>query len=181
MSELPFRRTAALAVGAAVVALGVGLWNTREAPGPAPVTVVDPVTDDPASITVHVTGAVAVPGVVRIPDGGRIVDVVAAAGGALPDADLAAVNLAAPVADGDRIHVPTLGEGDPVSESSGIDLNRADAAELEQLDGVGPVLARRIVEYRAAHGPFRTVEDLLDVPGIGEAKLAAIRPGIAAP
>ena len=105
----------------------------------------------------------------------------AAAGGALPDADLAAVNLAAPVADGDRIHVPARGEDEVVSEPSGIDLNRADAAELEQLDGVGPVLARRIVEYRAAHGPFRTVEDLLDVPGIGEAKLAAIRSGIAAP
>jgi competence protein ComEA len=110
---------------------------------------------------------------------------VEAAGGALDGALLETVNLARPLAPGDHVQIP--GPGDPVLPAPGdqagglISPNRADASQLEQLPGVGPVLAERIVAHREANGPFQTVEDLLDVPGIGEAKLSAIRDLIVIP
>lgn len=137
--------------------------------------------DEPAVIAVHVSGAVRTPGLVRLPAGSRVADAVAAAGGALPDADLQSTNLAATVRDADHIVVRSIGERAEESESTGIDLNRSAASDLETLPGVGPVLADRIVAYRESNGPFSVVEDLLDVPGIGEAKLAQMRDAIAAP
>jgi competence protein ComEA len=103
------------------------------------------------------------------------------AGGVTSDADLTAFNLAASVRDGDHVVVPRLGETSPSPSGGGIDLNRASASELESLPGVGPVLAGRIVTFRDEHGRFSEVEDLLDVPGIGEAKLDQMRGAIAAP
>ena len=138
-------------------------------------------TDEPAVIAVHVSGAVRTPGLVRLPAGSRVADAVAAAGGALPDADLQSTNLAATLRDADHIVVTAVGDGVGESISTGIDLNRSAAPDLETLPGVGPVLAGRIVAHRESNGPFRTVEDLLDVPGIGEAKLAQMRDAIAAP
>lgn len=143
-----------------------------------------------AEVTVHVAGAVAHPGVYVVGGDARVGDTVAAAGGPAEGADLDRLNLAAPVADGSRIYVPLHGETDlpgvlgpdigastaPGTTAEGlVDINRADAATLESLPGVGPSTATAIVDHREANGPFRTVDDLLGVRGIGEAKLAALR------
>jgi competence protein ComEA len=114
-----------------------------------------------------------------------VADVIVAAGGALPGADLGGVNLAARVADGQRLAVPGTGGGaaSPAPDPDGakVAVNSAAASELEALPGVGPVLAERIVAHRERHGPFGVVEDLLDVPGIGEGKLAALRDSVQIP
>lgn len=159
------------------VAVGAGAWFGRSGPEPPPMTV----TRSPGSesLTIHVSGEVRIPGLVAVPAGSRVADAIVAAGGALPAADLGALNLAAPLADGQHLVVPAFG-----SSGSGTDrvrVNTAGSAELEALPGVGPVLATRIVEYRTAHGPFALVEDLLAVPGIGEAKLAALRDSVLVP
>jgi competence protein ComEA len=96
------------------------------------------------------------------------------------------VNLARPLVEGDHLQIPGPGEsmtvtGEGVGDDGLIALNQADASVLEDLPGVGPVLAERIVAHREANGPFDTVEDLLEVPGIGEAKLAAMRDSISVP
>lgn len=130
-----------------------------------------------ALVTVHVVGAVARPGVVELPGSARVVDAVAAAGGATVLADVGQLNLARTVTDGERIEVPQRGTGPsdgPTGTSSAfdgdgrLDLNRASAQELESLPGIGPVLAQRIVDHREAHGPFPGTGALRDVPGIGE-------------
>jgi competence protein ComEA len=179
--ELRFRLV--VGVGALVLAVGAGAWWSLRSSEPVPIEVeAPPATPTAASITVHVAGAVAMPGLVSVDDEARIADAVAAAGGAVVTADLGELNLAAPLRDGDRIDVPYRGEA--VSEKAadgGVDLNRATAGELENLPGVGPVLAERIVLHRELYGPFNTVEDLLDVSGIGEAKLAQIREAVVAP
>jgi competence protein ComEA len=129
---------------------------------------------------VHVSGMVVSPGVVHVFAGAIVADAVEAAGGLRPAAQADRINLAAPVGPGDQIVVPgpdsPAGAGS-VGDSRGgsISLNTSTAKELEALPGVGAVLADRIVAHRTANGRFNTVEDLLDVPGIGEAKLAAIR------
>jgi competence protein ComEA len=150
------------------------LPRAEAAPGPAPTT---------AEVLVHVAGAVARPGVVRVPGGARVTDAVAAAGGPAGDADHNQVNLAAKVADGDRVYVPRRGEPPPPIVGSGsparagpVDLNSAGPEQLDALPGVGPATARAIVEYRARHGRFRTLDELLSVPGIGPAKLGALKP-----
>jgi competence protein ComEA len=156
----------------------------------------------PTEVVAHAAGAVVRPGVYRLPPGARVDDLVLAAGGLAPDADPARLNLAAPLADGDRVYVPRRGEADlpavalpegpaggggagdggpgggPGSDGEGapVDINTADEAELDELPGVGPSIAAAIVAHREEHGPFRSVDDLLDVRGIGEAKLAEIRP-----
>jgi len=173
-------------IGVAVlVVLGGVLWFGLgpEVEPPMPTTVAPAVVGG-QPIVVHVSGAVVRPGVVTVWSGARVADVVAAAGGATRRADLSALNLAAPVRDGEYVVVP-----DPADEavsagglvSGGVDINSATASELEGLSGVGPVLASRIVTYRDVNGPFGAVEDLLDVPGIGEAKLAGMRDDIAYP
>ena len=144
-------------------------------------------------VVVHVAGAVAAPGVQRLPLGSRVVDAVDAAGGAGPDADLGRINLAAALTDGQQVYVLRLGETAPVppggavagaggSGGTGavagidlIDVNTASATQLEELPGVGPATAAAIIAHREQHGPFASVDDLLDVRGIGEAKLDALR------
>lgn len=135
------------------------------------------------SVVVHVAGAVRLPGLVELPAGERVDDAVRAAGGALSDADLDALNLAAVLADGQRVYVPRVGEvvtGAVAPDASGpalrINLNTASAEDFDTLPGVGPSLARAVVAYRSVHGPFRRVEDLLSVPGIGRSKLAQFQP-----
>lgn len=164
--------------------IGAGLGSRHSEPaesaeaGSVPATVA---SSSQAEISVHVSGWVVSPGVVVVVEGAIVADAIAAAGGARPGAALDAINLAGPLAVGDQVQVPGPGiEGPPsggevAGSSSFISLNRADATALQDLPGVGPVLAERIVAYREANGPFQTVEDLLDVPGIGEAKLAALR------
>lgn len=186
----------AIAAGVALlgVALGVGWWLTRQAPPPveASLPIVEvptpsaPTTTAPQPVVVHVAGAVLAPGVHRLPPGARVIDAVDAAGGLAPDADARAVNLAALLTDGSQVYVPRVGEAPPpvVGATVGapgavadelVDLNTADATLLETLPGVGPSTAAAILDHRERNGPFASVEGLLDVRGIGEAKLAALR------
>ncbi len=144
-------------------------------------------TTSGGSLHVHAAGAVTHPGVVEVPAGSRVTDVVAAAGGPATDADLNQVNLAALVADGERVYIPRQGEvgaglataGGATSSSEKnaiVNLNEADETQLETLPGVGPATAKAIVDYRAEHGRFRSVDDLLNVRGIGPSKLEQIKP-----
>lgn len=170
-----------MAAGLALAALVAGLWWSARAPEPVPFSVAPPRAGD-VSITVHVSGAVRHPGLVEVPPDARVADAVVAAGGAAPDADLAALNLAGRLVDGARIVVPDrVGPTEGGGASGPIRVNEATVDELEAIPGVGPVLAGRIVDHRESHGPFAVVEDLLDVPGIGEGKLAAIREDVAVP
>ena len=152
----------------------------------------------PTEVVAHAAGAVVRPGVYALDPTARVDDLVRAAGGLAPDADGARINLAAPLADGARVYVPRVGEDEapPVVGSDGgpsiaidpdgaptdeelaapIDLNTATEAELDELPGVGPSIAAAIVAFREQNGGFAAVEDLLDVRGIGEARLAEIRP-----
>ena len=146
----------------------------------------------PVTVTVHVAGQVASPGVYAVPSGGRVADAVIAAGGAAAEADVEQLNLAARVSDGERIYVPRKGEAPPpvvgpapASSSAAskggapagpVDLNTATAEQLEALPGVGPATSKAILAYRTSHGRFRSVTELLEVPGSGPAKLEALRP-----
>ncbi len=124
------------------------------------------------TVVVHVVGKVAEPGVVELPSGSRVQDAVEAAGGATKDKALESVNLARVLVDGEQINVgATTGE----SGSARISLNSSDAKQLQELPGVGPVIAERIVEWRTANGPFRSVEELSEVSGIGPAMVDRIR------
>jgi competence protein ComEA len=149
--------------------------------GPAsPPAVVSPPA---ASLLVHVVGAVRRAGVYRLRDGDRVLDAVRRAGGATGRADLGGVNLAARIADGQQVVVPARSRRRPATVGATavpgagtgpVSVNGATAADLDRLPGVGPATAARIIAWREAHGPFRAVDDLLDVPGIGPAKLAAM-------
>jgi competence protein ComEA len=191
------REVIALALVGALVLAGAVVAFARarpkgEVPPPAPVAAPSPVpTASPATrLFVHVAGAVRSPGVYEFATGARVIDAVRAAGGAGPGADLNAVNLARPVADGERVYIPRRGEAPPPETGAGgsdatapsaqakVNLNTATEAQLEDLPGIGPVLAQRIIEYRTQHGPFRSVRDLLKVEGIGEKKFATIEPHV---
>ncbi|WP_285623988.1 helix-hairpin-helix domain-containing protein [Kineosporia sp. NBRC 101677] len=166
-------------------------------PSSAPdVTAVADSTPSPGPLRVHVVGQVREPGVVALGSDARVQDAIEAAGGATGRADLARINLARKVIDGERILVPKPGQKLPAESSDGgsveasagsggnagsgsaapIDLNTASVTELDALPGVGPVLAARIVEWRQANGRFATVDDLNEVSGIGDATMEKLRP-----
>ncbi len=136
-----------------------------------------------AQIVVHVAGAVVSPGLVELPADSRVADAIAAAGGPSGPADLDRINLAATVADASRVYVPVEGEVVSEEELSGgvaegagpLDVNRATAAQLEALPGIGPATAAAIIDHRDQHGPFTSVSGLEAVSGIGPAKLARLR------
>jgi competence protein ComEA len=138
-----------------------------------------------AEVTVDVAGAVNQPGVYSLPINSRVIDALKAAGGSVKGADLSDINLARVVKDGEQVYIyPPQKTGSSVrispqrakaKVSGPIALNRASAKELESLDGIGPVLAARIVAYRKVNGPFLTIEDLLKVSGIGAAKFGQFK------
>jgi len=136
-------------------------------------------------LVVDVAGAVRRPGLYRLREGSRIDDAIAVAGGATAKAQLDAVNLAAPLADGEQIVVPgrgAAGEGAAASPpaagpspSAPLDLNTATAEQLDSLPGIGPVTAQKIIDFRQEHGAFHSVAELEGVPGIGEGRLAQLK------
>ena len=136
-----------------------------------------------SALVVHVAGAVRQPGVYRLRAGARVADAVQRAGGARRRADLGAVNLAAELQDGRQVLVPLRAKGGAAVAAAGgaappgvpLDLNTATVEQLDELDGIGPATAGQIVAYREAHGGFGSVEELDQVPGIGETRLAALR------
>jgi competence protein ComEA len=150
------------------------------------VTLLPPPT--PGPILVHVAGAVAGPGVYTLPAGSRVQDAVQAAGGLLPQADPNNINMAAFVQDGDQVIIPTL-PPTPLPESQAtpgtdtrapgmivlININTATQTELESLPEIGPAIAQKIIEYRQKNGPFKKIEDIMKVPGIGEKIFEAIK------
>lgn len=153
---------------------------------PAPVAseLVEAGVEDGGELYVHVSGAVAQPGLYRLPAGARAVDAVAAAGGFAEDAEQSAINLAREVADGEQLAIPVIGAAPPPeaagatqshTASGPVDLNTADAGLLDTLPRIGPALAERIVAWREQNGRFRSVDDLLDVPGIGEKIVDGLR------
>ena len=153
--------------------------------GATPAGPATPGTDSTGEVVVHVSGAVAAPGVLTLPASSRVIDAITAAGGALEDADLDAINLARPVVDGEHIRVAALGQSPP--EPSGgaesaqpacVRLDTASATDLQTLPGIGPALAQRIIDYRATHPHILSVDALDEVPGIGHALIEKIRPGV---
>ena len=186
-------------LGAGVVVAGAAgvLWLLRPPADPpdaalpfASTTVAPASTATTAAevLVVHVAGAVQAPGLHELPPGSRVADAIAAAGGLTSAADPARINLAAPLVDGERVYVLAVGEAEPAvavgtppsGDASGtpvgpIDLNTADAEALDSLPGIGPATAAAIIQHRTEVGLFTTVDQLLDVPGIGEAKLEALR------
>lgn len=183
----------------AVIA-AVGVWWDRPVPVPAPtLPLVAPVeAPEPAAsgtaapeLVVSVVGRVARPGLIRLPDGARVADALDAVGGALPDTDLVGLNLARRLTDGEQVLVgvapppgqPVDGAGlngsaslnGSAGSSSMVDLNSATLEQLDSLPGVGPVTAQRILDWRAAHGRFRSVDQLREVSGIGEARFAQLK------
>ena len=139
-----------------------------------------------AQVVVHIVGQVAHPGLVTLPAGSRVADAIRAAGGALPTADLAGVNLARVLIDAEQVRVPKPGEwvpsssgGAPTGGGSGsgglVDLNSASVSDLDGLPGIGPVLAQRILDWRTEHQRFSSIDELGEVPGIGPKLLAQLR------
>jgi competence protein ComEA len=183
----------ALVAVVGVTVAGAGFWYVRSLPAPVqvrsgPSEALVPAPTASASpttvILVDVAGWVRRPGVYEFAEGARVIDAIDAAGGARPSAVLSSLNLAAPLVDGTQVLVPKESQSPPTTETgtgsvSGatglVNVNSATNAELETLPGIGEVIAQAIVDHRTENGPFTSVEQLVDVSGIGDATLESIR------
>lgn len=174
------QKRALLIIGSLILVLSVfivarGNSQPGEAMEVIPITITEP------EIFVDVTGAVNKPGVYTLTGKSRVIDAIKAAGDSAPGADLSTINLARVLNDGEQIYVDSTvvnSNGVRVSKavrSGPININRATARQLDALDGVGPVIAQRIVDYRKINGSFLTIDDLQKVSGIGAAKFAQIK------
>jgi competence protein ComEA len=188
--EIPPRQL--VACGLALLAVAVlAVWHLSRRGGPEagtspPATAIRVEDGDrrSGSVIVHVAGAVREPGVYRMRPEARVDDAVGRAGGATQRADLSQVNLAAKVEDGRQVLVPekvkaaagvSAGTATPTDPRVPINLNTATLEQLDELDGIGPATAQNILDYREANGGFGSVEELGEVPGIGEVRLASLR------
>ena len=148
---------------------------------PAEVEMSSPVIVQEVEIFVDVAGAVNNPGVYSLSGQSRVIDAIIAAGDSAPGADLSTINLARIVSDGEQIYVDSAstsksyGSGKKNVRVGPVNLNRATKSQLDSLDGIGPVIAQRIIDYRKVNGPFLTIEDIQKVSGIGTAKFAQIK------
>lgn len=159
------------------------VWVVARNPSGEAVTLRPAPTDKP--IVVHITGAVPRPGVYALPQGARVQDVISASGGFLAEADKQFINLAKPLEDGEMLDIPFAAGFSPViptpvapviaSTSELININTASSFELEALPGIGPKTAQKIIEYRDANGPFLSIENIVDVSGIGPGTYARIK------
>lgn len=191
--RLGFGALVVVVIAALAVTVGIGILRSASAPVDE-VVFDEPPASSPApsaeALYVHVSGAVAVPGLYVLESDARVVDAIASAGGFADDADADAVNLARPLDDGEQLYVPRDGElpsavppgasggGSGAARAGGdglVNLNTADAAALETLPRIGPALAARIIAWRDGNGGFTSVDDLLAVPGIGDKMLASLR------
>jgi competence protein ComEA len=174
------QKRALLIIGAVLLLISVfivfrGNTEASAIPEALPITVVEP------EIFIDVTGAVNKPGVYSLPGKSRVIDAIKAAGDSAPGADLSTINLARIVNDGEQIYVDSTvvnSAGVRVSKTvhtGPININRATAHQLDALDGIGPVIAQRIVDYRKVNGSFVSIDDLQKVSGIGAAKFAQIK------
>ncbi len=179
-----------IAAGLLLLAVGYRVTASRQ-PEPPPVTVEKRSQARPggghsaARVYVHVAGAVRRPGLYRLREGARVAAALDRAGGPTPKAELTGTNLAARVQDGQQVVVPMRGRtpvaavaAAPGAAAGPVSLANATQAQLEELDGIGPTLAARIIEYRDSNGGFRSVEELGEVDGIGEVRLEALRAAV---
>jgi competence protein ComEA len=190
MPERDPRRLAAGAVAALVLILLAAWYLARPrataSAASAPVATISVESEGGGRVTVDVAGAVRRPGVYRLASGARVEDALQRAGGATRKADLSQVNRAAKLEDGRQVLVPVrapavpagaagAAAGTAAAPAAPINLNTATLEQLDTLDGVGPATAQKILDYRQAHGGFGSVDELDQVPGIGEKRLAALR------
>jgi competence protein ComEA len=190
MLDMPPRQLAAYGVALAAVVL-LGAWYLSRGADPAPeappaAIKVEGDEGGAESVVVHVAGAVRRPGVYRMRANARVDDAVGRAGGATRRADLSQVNLAAQVEDGRQVLVPArvraasaggpaTAAATPAAPGVPLNINTATLEQLDELDGIGPTTAQHILDYREEHGGFGSVEELGEVPGIGDVRLASLR------
>lgn len=189
MPEIPTRQLVLYGLAALAVLVLGGWYLSRGGAGEAtaaapPIKVADGGGGGGGSVVVHVAGAVRNAGVYRLRVGARVNDALARAGGATPRADLSQVNLAAKVEDGRQVLVPRRVTAPPAAPAAPgvasaptapVNLNAATLEQLDTLPGVGPATAQKILDYREEHGGFGSVDELGEVPGIGDVRLAALR------
>ncbi len=179
LRELPYWQLAAVCL-ALLLALGcVVLLISRQHPREVMIQPAEPEpVEQTALLMIHIAGAVARPGIYEFEGTARVADAVQEAGGALSDADLDRVNLAARLHDGEKVNIPRIGEAPAPAygEKDGpVNLNSATAADLEKIPGIGPVLSERIIEFREEHGGFDSVQQLRQVEGIGPKKFEDLK------